>query len=227
MVKMKESRWILLFISLLLVSFFYWFEFQSRLGESILLTVLSVGTPVYLCYYLKKAKLQWSKHVIQVIASATGAVICLHALLAVFAGLEENAIQVFTALTYLAVLLLLWLVVMVTLQSLYSVVRENPIFSAGALISGFIFVFILNIPQTIGRALLLVVQHQTISLQWYEPLSLIFLVQMALAAFLLPFQIRIKWTAKQRENTLPLLAVSALAINGLIGAVTVFALYFQ
>lgn len=227
MVKAKESRWMLLFISLLLVSFFYWFGLQSKLGETILLTILSIGTPAYLCYYLECASLQWLKHYIKVIAIAAGVVICLHALLAIFSGGEGSTIQALTALTYLAVLLLLWLVVMATLQSLYSVVIENPMLSVVTLISGFILLFILNIPQIIGSTILLAVQNQTISLQWYEPLSLIFLVQMSLAAFLLPFQLGAKWVAKEREMTLSLPIVIAMAINGMVGAVTLFALHFQ
>lgn len=227
MVKAKENRWMLLFISLLLVSFLYWFGPQSKLGETVLLTVLSIGTPAYLYYYLECINQKLLKHYIKVIAIAAGVVICLHALLAIFSIEEGSTIQALTALTYLAVFLLLWLVVMATLKSLYSVVIENPMFSVVTLICGFILVFTLNIPQTIGSAILLAVQNQTISLQWYEPLSLIFLVQISLAAFLLPFQLGAKWIAKDREMILSLSIVIAMAINGMVGALAMFALHFQ
>lgn len=225
MVKMKESQWMLLFMSLLLVSFLYWFGLQSKVGEIILLTILGCGTSAYLCYYLKRLHPQRSQSFMLAIAS--GAVISLQALTAILYGRGGHTIDVLTAFAYLAVLLLLVMIFIATLKDLYPVIINHPVFSVAALTVGAILVVIFKIPHTIGSIILMAVQDQSISLQWYEPLSLIFLVQLLLAGFLLPWRVGMAWIAKQRETNMSLSVLTAMGINGLVGAMTVFALYFQ
>ncbi|ODA36258.1 hypothetical protein A8L45_01270 [Veronia pacifica] len=85
----------------------------------------------------------------------------------------------------------------------------------------------LNIPQSIGSIIILAVQNQSISLEWYEPLSLIFLIQITLATFLFPFLLFSKWLATKQEVTLSARMITAMAINGSVGAVTLFAMCFK
>ncbi len=225
MVKMTESQWMLLFMSLLLVSFLYWFGLQSKVGECILLTILGCGTPAYLCYFLKRLCPQRSPSFVLAIAAVT--VISLQALMAIFYGRGGDTIGVLTAFTFLAVLLLLGMVFAATSKDLYPVIIKHPIFSSAALIFGAILAVIFKIPHAIGSIILLAVQDKSISLQWYEPLSLIFLVQLLLAGFLLPWWVGMAWITKKRETKMSLSVLTAMGINGLVGAMTVFALYFR
>lgn len=233
MVKAKGRLWTLLYVLLLLVSFFHWFwNNYSQLGQSFLITVLSIGTPAYLCYYLVLANPVRPHPFITVISVFAGTVISLHALLTVFGsgiGNDTQALTAFTnAMVLLAIFLLLSLALIATWKCFYPVLIKHPTFSVGALISGLILVVMLNIHQMVGHAILVVAEIRPLPLrffEWYESLYLIFLLQLSLAALLLPSLLGAKWVLKARPMTLPLSAVVAMAINGAVGVLTSLMMY--
>ncbi|GMQ49703.1 hypothetical protein [Vibrio sp. 10N] len=225
MFKVKECRWEILYATLLLVSFGYLvLVLRASRSADFFLTQLSLGTPLYLGYYILSS--DWLKsNLIKMLTIGSGVGVGLHATAGIHLQLDSYVLEALAMVAQLSVVVLVNLLLVSTWFRLFPTAIRSPWFAVATLLIGTLLAFKLNMPQTIWGAIVSAAQTQTISLSLFDPLMQIFVVQGGLAVLILPFQIATKLRGCPLDTTVSLCATTTMAVNGMVGYLTMFGLY--
>lgn len=223
--RVKEYRWEILYVILLLVSFGYLVLVlrESRYAD-FFLTQLSLGTPLYLCYYILSSK--WTRfNSIHVLTIGSGLGVGLHATTGIHLTIDNHALEALAMVAQVSVVVLVSLLTVSTSCRLIPAARRFPKIATIALFVGVLLAFKLNMLETIWEIMLSVAQTQRLSLDLFDPLIQIFVVQVLLGVLIAPFQIAVKLQRCSLNRTVSLCATTTMTINGMVGCLTMYGLY--
>ncbi|MCE2596716.1 hypothetical protein K6Y31_18185 [Motilimonas cestriensis] len=191
--------------------------------------VIGLGTPInlirYLTYFKTRGLAQRLPYIKYIWVGAC-LILGIHSFLNVGFILSLSNFNGLTVFAYLAAILLSIMILILTLWHVAPLANKHRASSFAILVCGVLLIDALNIPEMLTSTAFFT-KGDFIEMKWYEPISLIFLIQMIVGPFLFLFSLVIKLLGSERAALTPLVFSFVMTLNGFIGAVSVFALFFE